>query len=193
VKKIWTIDRSNLSTALAEIHLDDDVEAEIRSSVIAGKTVTTHTDQITYNGWTGEGYIITDPETGTGAYKISGGSNGGYLEYYESISGKISATLFVSGLLLGLVASPLAIIGVALLIIGLFHAFMTYMIADLTLTENGCPEGMHTLLLVMSALFALLPKALSSGIVRSLVMPLYSFLTLSTVKAGSGACEYVSP
>lgn len=30
-------------------------------------------------GWTGAGYIITDPAIGDGAYKISGGGNGGAL------------------------------------------------------------------------------------------------------------------
>jgi hypothetical protein len=29
------------------------------------------------SGWTGEGYILLDPITGDGAYKITGGSNGG--------------------------------------------------------------------------------------------------------------------
>jgi len=29
------------------------------------------------DGWSGAGYIITDPRTGSGAYKISGGVNGG--------------------------------------------------------------------------------------------------------------------
>jgi len=78
-QKIWTIDSSNLATALAGLNLDDDVKAEIRTSVNAGKVVTTHTERVNFHGWTGEGYIILDPETGAGAYKISGGANGGIL------------------------------------------------------------------------------------------------------------------
>lgn len=31
-------------------------------------------------GWSGAGYIILDPDTGSGAYKIAGGSNGGHLD-----------------------------------------------------------------------------------------------------------------
>jgi hypothetical protein len=31
-------------------------------------------------GWTGAGYIILDPATGAGAWKITGGANGGSLE-----------------------------------------------------------------------------------------------------------------
>ena len=30
-----------------------------------------------FNGWVGCGYVITNPETGAGAYMISGGSSGG--------------------------------------------------------------------------------------------------------------------
>jgi hypothetical protein len=34
-------------------------------------------NQITYNNWTGTGYIVLDPDTGAGAYMISGGLSGG--------------------------------------------------------------------------------------------------------------------
>src|SRR5690606_24584946 len=45
----------------------------------AGKEVITHTDAVSVPGWTGAGYIINDPVKGDGAYKISGGGNGGSL------------------------------------------------------------------------------------------------------------------
>lgn len=54
-------------------------EVEIRNRVNAGKVVTAHEQAINFNGWVGEGYIIVDPQTGTGAYKIAGGGNGGVL------------------------------------------------------------------------------------------------------------------
>jgi len=41
--------------------------------------VTVSQSNITEAGWTGVGYIITDPVTGSGAYKISTGKNGGYI------------------------------------------------------------------------------------------------------------------
>lgn len=34
-------------------------------------------------GWSGAGYIITDPVTGDGAYKISGGGNGGFMKFLD--------------------------------------------------------------------------------------------------------------
>ena len=50
--------------------------SEIQNALAAGKEVTVHQSPITQSGWTGSGYIITDPATGAGAYKISGGANG---------------------------------------------------------------------------------------------------------------------
>ena len=78
-QKIYTITNENLETALANITLAEDTETEIRNSVNAGYVVTAHENQINFNGWLGEGYIITDPITGDAAYKISGGGNGAVL------------------------------------------------------------------------------------------------------------------
>ncbi|NVK36818.1 MAG: transglutaminase domain-containing protein [Gammaproteobacteria bacterium] len=188
-QKIWTITQDNLDTALAAINLDSGTEVEIRNSVQAGRIVTTHEQSINFKGWVGEGYIIIDPATGAGAYKIAGGGNGSYLDYYEGISGKISFVLFVSGLLLALVSNPAGWIAASLIIIGLFHAFMNWMIADLYLSYNGCPEGYHTLLATMSALLAVLPRFLKGGI-QTLINSYSSFLILGATKSGAGACKY---
>ncbi|QGX38487.1 hypothetical protein [Permianibacter aggregans] len=75
-QRIYTINQSNLETALSQITLDIDTENDIRAAVGSGKQVTTHQNPITYHGWTGAGYIITDTESGAGAYKISGGADG---------------------------------------------------------------------------------------------------------------------
>ena len=45
-----------------------------------GKEVITHTDSISVPGWSGAGYVIYDPEMGSGAWKIGGGMNGSYSE-----------------------------------------------------------------------------------------------------------------
>ena len=76
-QKIYTIDQSNVSTTLPLLTISQDVKTEISSAVNAGQIVTTHQADITVDGWTGAGYIISDPLTGSGAYKISGGANGG--------------------------------------------------------------------------------------------------------------------
>tara|TARA_R110001599_G_scaffold233082_1_gene432265 strand:+ start:13581 stop:14081 length:501 start_codon:yes stop_codon:yes gene_type:complete len=39
------------------------------------------------NGWQGSGYSVLDPETGVGAYQISGGASGGFLSVILSTLG----------------------------------------------------------------------------------------------------------
>ena len=92
-QKIWNITPQNLDLALAEINLHADTEHEIRNSVNTGKVVTTHEQRLNFNGWIGEGYIILDPETGAGAYKIAGGGNGGVLKFLDDILAYISGAL----------------------------------------------------------------------------------------------------
>jgi len=78
-QKIWTITQENLEFALSSINLSAEVESEIRNSVLAGQIATAHEAQLNYFGWVGSGYLLIDPETGAGAYKIAGGANGGEL------------------------------------------------------------------------------------------------------------------
>ena len=54
---------------------------EIQSAIQAGKEVTFHERGINAHGFSGYGYIITDPDTGGGAYLIEGRGNGGWLTY----------------------------------------------------------------------------------------------------------------
>jgi len=77
-QRIFTITEENLDDALGEISASSGVINDIRSSVRAGKEVTVHEGEIAYAGWQGTGYIVIDPEDGTGAYLISGGANGGF-------------------------------------------------------------------------------------------------------------------
>jgi hypothetical protein len=73
---IYTIDQSNISTVLPQLQIDSGAIRDIQNAVNTSKTVTISQSEITFNGWTGVGYIIIDPETGAGAYMISGGMNG---------------------------------------------------------------------------------------------------------------------
>jgi len=43
--------------------------------------VVAHTDRISVAGFTGEGYILFDPASGDGAYKITGGTNGSSMSW----------------------------------------------------------------------------------------------------------------
>jgi len=78
-QRIYHLTSVNQASALQNIHHDADTMAEITSALAVGKEVVTHTDSVSVPGWSGAGYIILDPVTGDGAYKISGGENGGFL------------------------------------------------------------------------------------------------------------------
>lgn len=80
-QRTYHVTQKNYLTVLPNIHHDASIISEMKSALAIGKEVITHTDNISVPGWNGAGYIILDPETGDGAYKISGGINGsGYVE-----------------------------------------------------------------------------------------------------------------
>jgi len=112
-QRIYEMTHDNMAETLPNLNLAFETENEIRRALSAGLTVVAHTNNVSVPGWTGAGYIIFNPDTGDGAYKISGGANGAFL-------------LFVGALLifLGMFFLPLApIIASALLSVGL-HAFV---------------------------------------------------------------------
>ena len=76
-QQIYKIDQTNIDTVLQKLNLSDTIKQDIQSSVNAGKYVITHTDNVSVPGWSGAGYAIIDPLTGSDAYMISGGENGG--------------------------------------------------------------------------------------------------------------------
>ncbi len=76
-QRIYQITQANQATTLPNLNLDAATETEITNAVNAGKEVITHTDLVSVPGYAGAGYIIIDPVSGDGAYKISGGLNGG--------------------------------------------------------------------------------------------------------------------
>jgi len=78
-QRIYHITQTNMATALPNLRLDPETLSEIRQALNSGKEVITHTDPISVPGWQGAGYVITDMETGAGAWKIGGGLNGGWM------------------------------------------------------------------------------------------------------------------
>lgn len=80
-QRIYEITPENRDSVLPQIGHDQQVMDEIRVALNAGKTVTTHTSSITVPGWQGAGYVIQDPDTGSGAWKISGSLNGGVISW----------------------------------------------------------------------------------------------------------------
>lgn len=91
-QKIYHITKNNIDTVIHDLRLSSDVLSEIRNSVTSDKEVIVHTDNITLNNWYGAGYFVLDPQTYSGAYKISGGLNGGgYAVAAGGLSGMVDA------------------------------------------------------------------------------------------------------
>jgi hypothetical protein len=74
---IYNVNASNVASVLPKLQLSDEIKNEVANAVNAGLTVQIPKTTITQLGWTGVGYIISNPIDGTGAYRISGGLNGG--------------------------------------------------------------------------------------------------------------------
>jgi hypothetical protein len=73
---IYTATKDNIGTILPQLSVDSQAISDIVNAVNAGKMVTVQKSNINYNSWNGCGYIIVNPDTGAGAYMISGGMSG---------------------------------------------------------------------------------------------------------------------
>jgi hypothetical protein len=78
--KIYHLTQSNVALILPSLSISNDVKIEITNAVAAGMEITLPAQNLTVGNWTGIGYVIYDPITGSGAYKLSGGLNGGVLD-----------------------------------------------------------------------------------------------------------------
>ncbi len=74
---IHAINAGNLQTKLAALQVDNAIKADIQNAVNAGMVATVSERAVQINSWTGVGYILIDPVTGAGVYRISGGLSGG--------------------------------------------------------------------------------------------------------------------
>lgn len=116
---VYTINRTNIGTILPQLQLDSGTISDIQNAVNAGKEVTVSKTDITFNGWTGCGYIIIDPITGSAAYMISGGFSGGLLCLALAAVFVVLAVLtsetVIGAFAFGMLAFALAFQGISLL------------------------------------------------------------------------------
>jgi hypothetical protein len=73
---VYTIDQGNSSAILPQLTLDPDDLQEIQQGIQNGLVVTVPQHNITVDDWSGVGYIIKDPQTSVGVYRVSGGLSG---------------------------------------------------------------------------------------------------------------------
>ena len=83
---IYHITGANWSTYRSALQHPDDVLTDIDNAVAAGLEVVIPQAQLTNNGWTGSGYIILDPVTGSGDYRINGGASGSFTDSCGRVS-----------------------------------------------------------------------------------------------------------
>lgn len=104
-QRIYTISRKNRDS-LGEVDADDHAKLEMSKAIEKGYEVVVHQYPVRINSWVGSGYMITDPEVGVGAFKISGGFSGGssteddgvfnlfdFLGYVEKVSDYLGGKL----------------------------------------------------------------------------------------------------
>lgn len=154
-QKVWTIDQNNLELALGQTHLGQDVETEIRNAVLAGKIVTAHEQQLTHMNWVGSGYLLIDPETGAGAYKIAGGANGGFLDSeWTDILTIVGLGLGVAGIIAG--SMFLVLISAIISLIIAYDGFLDF-VSDIegTKCENSGAADLYAALVIGAALAGL--------------------------------------
>ena len=103
---------------------------EITSAVQAGKEVTFHERAINAHGFSGYGYVITDPERGAGAYMIEGRGNGGWMDLVNWVKDNPGWSA-IAALVLGIVAGIGGWLGAILLLmsfvisaISIYHDMM---------------------------------------------------------------------
>ena len=108
---IYAITKENASLSIPALQVEDNLKGEIQDAINAGFEVTVSERPVDFFGKSIVGYIIFDPVTGSGAYKISGGANGGIYLY------AIGLILILLGILL--LPIPVAqVAGVYLILLG---------------------------------------------------------------------------
>ena len=113
-QKIYQINQANMNQVLPLLNHDSATIDEIISAISAGKEVTTHTDVVSIpGGWSGFGYIIIEPSTGDGAYKISGGLNGAIIIFLAALLMVMALFILTApvGIFLGLTGAALFGVG----------------------------------------------------------------------------------
>lgn len=141
-QKIFTFTTRNQAdhaSMLGQITVEEGVKGEIANALANGFEVTIHEAPIAENGFVGSGYTLIDPSTGAGAWKVSGGANGGWVGTAGEIGIAIAAGallfLSVAGVIAQIVLQVLAfpfwaaaIAGAIAVVAG--YAAVTYFDAD---------------------------------------------------------------
>ncbi len=170
-QRIYHITQQNQTQALPNLHLDGLAISEITQALATGKEVIAHTDRISVPGWTGEGYFLFDPVSGSGAYKITGGGNGGFVslaDIFKSLIWFEFAKFITAGELLGVAKEVLKTLG-------RWNALFGYVfgLIDIALKCSGNAQAFSVAVSALTAMAVVAIYALSLsplGIIANLIL-----------------------
>lgn len=95
-----TLTKKNYNETISGVSADRDTLAEVEQAVEQGYTVILPEKETVLNDWKGTGYLILNPETGAGAYRISGGLSGGSTSTAVTIAGVCAVIVLICLLVL---------------------------------------------------------------------------------------------
>lgn len=179
---IYSIRKSNINSILPKLSLTADTINDIRSAVAAGKTVVVPEKQMTKGKWKGVGYIVTDDQTGAGAYMISGGKAGGGNDEDSGCGWCLS---FLAGILMigagifagGAFAIALAVLGILAAAIDLFSAYNQIDNSNLDADQKSMIKGLAQMMFGIGVALAVL--GIWFGAVASFVAIAIYFLVVA--------------
>jgi len=167
-QKIYQISQVNINSVMPNINLDVDTETEIQSAVSVGKEVIVHTDFVSVPGYTGAGYIIIDPDTGDGAYKISGGLNGGLL---LALLGFIALAVIMFWMVAAFAASA-SVTAFGFLAVGelvAFNAALDYGRLIMKLGSNKCSSSQQIKILSKATALLVMEASVVRGLSKKII------------------------
>jgi hypothetical protein len=189
--KIFTLNASNINEVLPQLQYDTETKNTFLNWISTGKEITVPENRLVIGGWNGSGYIVLDPENGTGAYLIDGGYNGGCIEALVELLKNVGISIVFSGVT---PSSWHPGIGVVAGYIGLILAIKQYG-EDLNLLLSGqySPEvgdmicidiliitlSMASLMVSVAALCIATPYAFGvASLIGMICMTINTFLTM---------------
>jgi len=173
-QRVYTLNQDNQSehaSIIASLAIDIDVKQEITDALTVGKEVVVHQEKISAFGFTGAGYIIVDPDTGAGAYKISSGADGAKI-----LVGAVGIVLVFTGTA-GVAPFLLAVFAIVSILLTLY----TTLLNAILIQDSGGP---CSVVLADLYLGIFLPLAILSAFFPSQSIERLTFKLLSIMYGG---------
>lgn len=145
-QKIYSINKDiyskypNIVNAALNAH-SLDTKNRVQSALNAGLEVTIHEEPVNVSGWSGAGFISIDPQTGSGAYTIDGGSQGGVAWLAGFAQGaSVAASIGIIAIVGGTAIGTLGVVGGVLASIILAAIFFAIHMIVLELATRGMSD-----------------------------------------------------